>query len=171
MNLERAAKDYIASTEIARRYARRTILGRLTQESSQNGHWFWDGPSSPDRGPEVKLFGCTWFVTHVVLWAWKGRLGLKDKVVFRTCGEHACINPDHLKQGTQKDAQAARVARGAVARGEANGRAKLLEGDVRDIRKLLQRPDLFIKDIALEYGVDSKVIRKIRDGESWTHVE
>ena len=57
---------------------------------------------------------------------------------------------------------------GAASRGSKNPSAKLSEDDVREIRQLLGTQKL--TSIARQFGVSIHAIRRIRDGETWTHV-
>ena len=91
----------------------------------------------------------------------------KDAVVRHTCDNPLCINPAHLKEGTHQDNVQDRVDRDRSARGERNGRAKLTEANVRDIRSLTKVPN---SQLAWMYGVDRKVIYNIRRRKSWRHV-
>jgi DNA invertase Pin-like site-specific DNA recombinase len=52
------------------------------------------------------------------------------------------------------------------ARGERNGRAKLTEADVREIRRRRES----IKAQAKRFGVSVHTIEKVRNRESWRHV-
>ena len=56
--------------------------------------------------------------------------------VCHTCDNRACINPDHLWLGSNLDNHNDKIRknRGVVLRGEDNGRAKLSEGRVKEIR-------------------------------------
>lgn len=82
------------------------------------------------------------------------------QVVARTCGNPLCINGDHL---AAVPAVAVAAANGRRAAGEANGRAKLTEADVRDIRaSALSR-----KQLARKFKVDFSVVDGILKRELW----
>jgi hypothetical protein len=53
--------------------------------------------------------------------------------------------------------------------GTANGRAKLTESDVRQIRTL-RASGVAITDLANEFGVSRRTIQSAAVGESWKHV-
>lgn len=55
-------------------------------------------------------------------------------------------------------------------RGSNNPSAKLTEGDVVKIKELLKNTKMTQRDIARLFGVDSRRIRAIKNGESWKHV-
>lgn len=89
-------------------------------------------------------------------------------VVRHTCDNPKCINPAHLLTGTHAQNVRDRVERGRSAIGERNGRAKLTEQEVKEIKYI---KSLNNKTLSYIYGVDQKVIRKIKRGESWKHVQ
>jgi hypothetical protein len=91
-----------------------------------------------------------------------------DLVVMHACDNRACCNPAHLSQGTQKDNLRDMWKRGRAYRafGAGNGRTKLNEDIVREIRISLDGP----RPLARRYGVDPAVIRNIRNRKIWKHV-
>lgn len=76
-----------------------------------------------------------------------------------------CVNPAHLRLGTQADNVADAVAEGRY-RGEQNGSARLRAEDVREIRfARASRPEL-----ALRFGVSVRTVRAIQAGTRWAHL-
>jgi hypothetical protein len=88
-------------------------------------------------------------------------------VVMHTCDVRNCINPSHLVIGTNTDNTRDRDEKKRQARGERQGRAKLTEAAVREIR-LSPASDT---KLALQYGVGPTTINNIRTGKRWAHVE
>lgn len=82
-------------------------------------------------------------------------------IVRHLCNKPACINPEHLREGTHKENSADAIKAGTNAR--ALNSQKVLE-----IIKFL--PHLNNSKIAEMYGVDPRAISKIRRGESWGHL-
>lgn len=87
-------------------------------------------------------------------------------IIRHSCDNPLCCNPSHLKAGTHQDNVADRVARDRSARGEENGRAKLVTPEVLHIRQ----SKLSAKYLAGHYGVHEDTIRSIRAGETWMHL-
>jgi hypothetical protein len=90
------------------------------------------------------------------------------------CDNKRCINPEHLFLGTQADNMQDAVQKGRIARGihvahygEANGRSKLIEADVRAIRadKTLTQGEL-----GKRFGIGHVQISRIKSGERWVHI-
>lgn len=102
---------------------------------------------------------------HRVAWAFAFGKIPEGMLVCHHCDTPSCVNVGHLFLGTHADNVRDREAKGRSAdrHGEANGRAKLTEADVRVIRKdpRLQRV------IARGYGVDKSVIGQIKRGVIW----
>jgi DNA-binding XRE family transcriptional regulator len=87
--------------------------------------------------------------------------------VLHKCDNRGCINPAHLFLGTNDENMADMVAKDRQARGSNNGRAKLTEHDIRDIRAA--RGILQI-ELARRYGVSKQQISKIISHKLWPHL-
>lgn len=99
----------------------------------------------------------------------------------------ACCNPAHLWAGTQAENIRDMHAKGraakstgdthwtrthpeAVLRGEEHGRAKLIEQDVREIRRRYAAGGVSQPQLAREYGVNHTMIGFVVRRKNWTHV-
>lgn len=87
-------------------------------------------------------------------------------VVMHKCDVRNCINPDHLMVGTNADNTADRNAKERQARGESQGRARLTDASVREIRQSAEAA----KVLAERYGVGETAIQNARTGKRWSHV-
>lgn len=92
----------------------------------------------------------------------------KDTNVCHKCDVRHCINPEHLFLGTHKDNVHDAVKKGRHPKGVTNGRHKLTEDNVREIRRL--SGNWPVRWIAEWFGVDSKGVRKLLNGQTWSHV-
>ena len=88
------------------------------------------------------------------------------KVVRHACDNPSCVNPAHLKVGTQRKNMRDRDRRDRGPRGARNGQAKLSKQEVLAIRKTT-RPS---RVVAQQYNVSPSQIRAIRSGGSWSHL-
>ena len=88
------------------------------------------------------------------------------EVVCHTCDNPSCVNPNHLKVGTQAENMRDRDRKGRHPRGVRNGRAKLSADEVRQIRQS-NRPSTVLSEI---YGVSPGHIRMIKTNQFWTHL-
>lgn len=88
------------------------------------------------------------------------------------CDVRACVNPAHLFLGTPSDNMLDCVTKGRYAhpnrvrRGKLNGRVKLTEDDVRQIRASTERQI----DIAARYGIRQAHVSAIKLRQSWAHL-
>lgn len=89
-------------------------------------------------------------------------------VVRHNCNNPSCINPAHLRPGTQKDNAEDRMlsGRGGDLRGESNGRSVLNAAAVRLIRNSTESGP----KLAARYGVTRQTIYSVRTRRLWPHV-
>lgn len=88
--------------------------------------------------------------------------------ILHDCDNPACVNPAHLRPGTQRENMADASARGRTPRGSKSGTAKLTEAGVRAIKAELQRPDRRLhREIAAMFGVHRFAITEIKRGSTW----
>ena len=80
-------------------------------------------------------------------------------------GRSGCVNPLHITWKTPKQNEADKVRHGTSNRGERQGRAKLTEKQVREIRirSESERPC----DLGRRFNVSEATIRDIRDRKNW----
>lgn len=114
-------------------------------------------------------FSCRMQLAHRV--AWFLHTGeVANGLVLHSCDNPPCVNPDHLRLGTQFDNMRDCVERrrhgGGARPGAANHSAKLKESQVRQIRALkgVER----YRDIAKRFGVHEETVGEIMRGKRWT---
>ena len=102
-------------------------------------------------------------------WVWEECNGpIPDGlIVMHMCDNPPCYRLDHLRLGTRADNVADMVTKGRQMRGEGQPLAKLTAEQVLEI---YARPDEQHLVLAREYGVADTTVRRIRTGESWSHV-
>jgi len=88
--------------------------------------------------------------------------------ILHSCDNPSCINPGHLRAGTNDDNMADRVERDRShkPKGVLNCKAKLTDDDVRTIRA----SGLSRAELSLIYGVAPTSISNIRLRRTWQHV-
>ena len=116
----------------------------------------------------IQVGGKVQQVTRVVLKLVTNNDG-NNLLALHSCDNPPCINPDHLRWGTQLDNMQDAVNRNRKpdSAGELNGRAILTEKDVFYLRSL---PKPNVSEIAKHYGVSYNAIYRLLKGFSWKHL-
>ena len=91
--------------------------------------------------------------------------------VLHTCDNGACVRPDHLRLGSQKENMADASTRKRVRHGSAHPEAKLTEQIVATIRQAYANGGQTENALAVKYGVSWSAIGQILRGNTWRHVE
>jgi len=84
--------------------------------------------------------------------------------VLHRCDTPACVNPDHLFLGSQRENMRDCVTKGRLAINR--NKAKVTEEQVRAIRADTRRHHI----IAADYGLKRNAVWKIKHRRSWAHV-
>ena len=96
-------------------------------------------------------------------------MNITDLHVLHSCDNRKCVNPSHLRPGTDAENAADMVARKRQNVGSARPESKLTESQVIDIRRMLAA-GVMHKEIAAQYGVNRATITMINIGKTWRHV-
>lgn len=83
-------------------------------------------------------------------------------------GHLGCVNPKHLRWGSDKDNKADMLTHGTRVRGERQGSAKLTTDAVREIRRLAGQASH--RELGQRFCVRGSTIGKILRRERWGHV-
>jgi len=126
--------------------------------------WIWTGARS---GAGYAMFGGK-SASHISFFFATGRWPEHGMFLLHRCDCPPCVNPDHLREGTQADNIKDAAEKGRMRRGELNGSAKLTSERVREIRAALLRGDLQC-DVATSFGVSKQTICNIAHGRIWNH--
>lgn len=94
----------------------------------------------------------------------------KGMGVLHRCDTPACVNPDHLFVGTQKDNTADMIRKGRGAKGSMLPQTRLSELDVIIIKEAL-REGFLQKHIAKYFNVHPVTISDIKLNRSWKHIQ
>jgi hypothetical protein len=136
--------------------------------------WLWTGSAAPRGYGRLKVGKACRLATHVALELDGRPRPSPDHLALHSCDNPTCVNPSHLRWGTQKENVADMFARGRAsdrrtmnhARGERVHTAKLTDAQVRVIFADT-RPTA---EVARDFGVHPDTIRQIRNGEKWRHL-
>lgn len=123
------------------------------------GCFLWSGYATSDG---YGRFNCAGRIENAHRVAYReGRGPIPDGMLVRhDCDNTYCVNPDHLRLGSDVDNAADKAKRRRVAR-------KLSEGDVRAVRAATGR----YRDIAKQYGISASYVSLIKSGNARSYVE
>lgn len=87
--------------------------------------------------------------------------------VLHSCHNARCVNPHHLRAGTQKENGQDMVKHGTAAMGERNGNSRLTQEQVDRIRVMYASGSYSQHAIANMFGVSRSLISPIVNGKIW----
>ena len=95
----------------------------------------------------------------------------EGKVIMHTCDNRKCVNPEHLKQGTQQEnvLDCSMKNRMNTSHGEAHCLSKMDNEKVKEIRSK-ESSGVLQKTLAVEYGVCIASIHNIVKRKTWKHI-
>ncbi|MFE8106945.1 HNH endonuclease [Sphingomonas melonis] len=151
---------------LAARFAEKVVV------AGPDDCWLWTGAADPNGygriGRGGKADGVA-LATHVAL-ELSGRPRPSGLHALHSCDNPPCVNPAHLRWGTNAENVADMVGRERQSCrplvGAQNPKAKLNDDAVRQIRASEEQG----KDLAAKFGVSPAVVSKIRRRETWRHV-
>jgi hypothetical protein len=132
-----------------------------------SGCWLWDGPVDSSGYGRFRLGSSKVRVHRVSYGMHHGRPVPNGMRVLHSCDVPACVNPDHLRLGTDADNVADKVARNRQARGERVPGSKLTTAQVMAIRVA---QGVTHRALAAEFGVSHNIVGRIRRRQKWTHL-
>lgn len=98
---------------------------------------------------------------------YKGEIPQGLCILHKICDNPLCINPDHLLAGTIQENIADMVSKNRQAKGNRNGRAKLSDSSVLEIRTLYKAQHLTLKELSNLYRISTTETSNIVKGITW----
>lgn len=90
-----------------------------------------------------------------------------DRQVLHSCDNPPCVNPAHLRVGTNKENHEEMKDKGRSLYGRRNGQAKLTDSDVAGIRAMIASGASQAK-VAARFGVSQPHVGRIARGAAWS---
>lgn len=133
----------------------------------ESGCWIWLGSITP-QGYGALTFGAkTHLNAHRTSYELKYGPIPKDVMALHHCDVRCCVNPDHIFLGNQQDNMTDKVCKNRQAKGSKHGQAKLTEQQAREAKFGTARPT----ELAKKFNCSATMIRQIRGGLYWKHLE
>lgn len=140
-------------------------------EPPSEGCWEWTGSKTGKYG----RFSFQWvdrYAHRVSYELYKGDIPegmhvLHDPVL---CNNTICVNPHHLRIGTDADNNRDQDISGTRSVGQDHPNSKLTEDDVRAIRREYAAGGVSQKELALKYGITQMPVSRIIRRVTWKHV-
>ncbi len=164
-------------------------IADLTLIRGSDECWEWIGARNAYgypavRSPDGRTVGVHRVVTEIATGEPLGKF-----YALHSCDNRGCVNPGHLRRGTAKENSADMVARRRSSKGKArkqiergeaipttiptsgerNGRSRLTEDAVREIRRLYAQ-GVSQNTLAETFGVSGGMISKVLNRVNWAHV-
>ena len=129
--------------------------------------WPWLAYTDKNGYGTMKVCGVLLKATHASLEI-SGRHRPASSHALHSCDNPICVNPDHLRWGSNLQNMMERDARKrrTPPKGENNGFAKLTDYDAACIKASTEK----VREIAARFGVCKSTIQRIKNGERWQHV-
>ncbi len=152
-----------------------TQLRFLKYVEQTDACWFWRGAHLPRGYGRFYLAGRVEYAHRASLRLFSERAPGAGDLVLHECDTPACVNPEHLKIGTQIDNMRDASARGRTVNksdwvGAKNPKAKLTNEQTHDVARRATNGEN-TKLLAVEYGVSRTRVQQIarakRDGGGW----
>lgn len=133
-------------------------------DKQSNGCWIWRG-SKNSSGYGLFFIGKKSNLAHRISWEFTYGFSPDRLVVCHRCDNRACVNPEHLFLGDNKDNARDKMEKGRYV--QAYGNSKLTIDDVFEIRKLWIEEKYSQTELAKKYGVGHSCINRIILGDKW----
>ena len=130
--------------------------------SEQGTCWIWRGSRNNHGYGKFYFRGKSWYAHRVAYILVRGE---EPEQLNHTCDTPACVRPEHLVPGDQRE-----NLRQASVRGRTRGPAILTSERVKSIRLLLRSLNVRQVDVATQFGVSLMTINDIVHGRTWRWV-
>ena len=133
-----------------------------------SGCWEWQGTIEKGGYGVLQIEKKQWRAHR---YAYVRRYGAvpDDMLICHSCNNKLCVNTEHLYVGTHSDNMSDVIRHGNV-KGVGNGRAKLTDADVQEIRRQYATGTISQVELGRRYNVAQGHISEIVLGKQWTHV-
>ena len=122
-----------------------------------------------DGYPRVKHGARTWRLNRLIFTFVNGKIP-EGKVIGHSCNNKGCINPSHLYLTTSAENSTQAKLDGLYKTGVENGRAKLSEEEVKELRRLYYEETVSQDKLAKKYKLSQSTVSAIVRNETYKHI-
>lgn len=134
-----------------------------------SGCWLWQGRVNIKGYGRHQINKRREFAHRVAYEMYTGPIP-PGMVVMHTCDVPACVNPNHLRIGTNEENMRDMARKGRAARGERGAHARLTSDDVLEIRRL-RKLRVSQTAVAARFGITYQHVQSIEHRRQWKHLE
>jgi hypothetical protein len=138
-------------------------------EPHPTGCWIWTGHRTVDGYGMFRVNGVCIRTHRAAYQFFRGPIPDGLHVLHR-CDNPPCMNPEHLRLGSNADNIADRTAKGRSVRGVRHWKSRLNPDAVRRIRARAEAGQT-LSSIARLVGVHVRTVRRVVRGINWSHVK
>ena len=157
----------------------RDVLSSKIEADPFGGCWLWVGELNPHGYGLVNQDGKRSLAHRVAFHCFvepigKGASDHSADVIMHICDVRCCINPSHLRRGTQLENVQDRNRKGRTKtdmtrQGDRHPLAKLSNDDIHNIRNLIEC-GFKQKEIAKIYSINQSSVSMIKNRRIWGHI-
>lgn len=138
----------------------------------EGGCWEWTGHRLPKGYGVVRTFIEKALIVKAHRLAYEMEVGPipPGMLCLHACDNPPCVNPAHLRIGSNSENMADAVEKRRFPSGEKKWNASLTERQAMAIKRLLRTTKRSDLDIGREFGVAHSTIWQIRKGNTWKHI-
>ncbi len=144
----------------------RRFSSKIATPNSDHACWIWQAARN-SKGYGVIGVNGRLELAHRVAYELANGAIPKGMLVMHKCDNRCCVNPNHLKLGTQAENAADMVAKGRQLSGEKNPNAKLNIDSVRQIRELYGTGNYSYAGLAGRFRLAPSYARRVIQGDYW----
>lgn len=147
-------------------------MKRFWEKVDKSGYcWEWQGYITRDGYGETSYQSKT-IRAHRLSYILTYGNNINGRCVLHKCDNRKCVRPDHLFLGNRAEncADMRNKKRHVIPVGSHNGKSKLTEQQVREIRGLYASGQWTHRSLGKRFGVNHSTIGFILRGEAWRHV-
>lgn len=153
-----------------------------TSDDGDRGCWLWKAGHFGSGYGAFKI-GKKNYGAHVIAFLISGgKTSKKKPFVLHSCNNRGCVNPAHLRAGSQQDNvdDAMRNGNHGLAltayprkrpRGQQHGMSVLTEAKVKAIRSEYEPYRMTREKLAEKYGISPATVQQVLSRKTWKHVE